>query len=52
MLHYLAAILDVEAGSEVVEARAHVAAVEVIDLAVVNTLPSASTEIIPVDAPS
>ena len=34
LLHYLAAILDVEAGSEVVEAVTYVATVEVIDLAV------------------
>ena len=34
LLHYLAAILDVEAGSESIKAVTHVAAVEVIDLAV------------------
>ena len=52
MEHFLT-IHDVDAlGQVVAESVAHVAAVEVIDLAVVNTLPSASTEIIPVDAPS
>ena len=38
LLHYLAAILDVEAGSEVVEAVAYIAAVEVIDIVVSGLL--------------